>query len=66
YVTSVLIAAYGPSALFYVISAGHVMLVIFGLTRMRVRRAPKDRTRYVYAPRTSFSIGRLLGRSRDR
>jgi hypothetical protein len=33
---------------------------------MRVRCAPKDKTRYVYAPRTSFGIGRLLGRSRDR
>ncbi|MDP5085154.1 MAG: MFS transporter [Yoonia sp.] len=66
YTTSALIGSYGPEALFYFISAGHVVLVIFGLFRMRVRRAPEDRTRYVYAPRTSFSIGRLLGRSRER
>ena len=66
FVTSSLIAAYGPSALFYFISLGHLLLVFFGLSRMRVRRAPDDRTRYIYAPRTSFGIGRLLGRSRDR
>jgi MFS family permease len=66
FATSSLIASYGPSALFYFISIGHVFLVIFGLSRMRVRRAPEDRTRYIYAPRTSFGIGRLLGRSRDR
>lgn len=66
YTTSALIGLYGPAALFYFISVGHVMLVIFGLSRMRVRGAPKERTRYVYAPRTSFGIGRLLGRSRER
>ncbi len=66
YTTSALIAAFGPAALFYFISAGHIALILFGLSRMRVRRAPEDRTRYIYAPRTSFLIGRLLGRSRDR
>ncbi len=66
YTTSALIGLYGPAALFYFISAGHVLLVVFGLSRMQVRKAPDDRTRYVYAPRTSFGIGRLLGRSRDR
>ncbi len=33
--------------------------------RMR-RRAAVSRTNYVYAPRTSFLIGRLLGKSRER
>ncbi len=66
YTSSALIAAYGPSALFTFISLGHVALIIFGLSRMRVRSAPEDRTRYIYAPRTSFTIGKLLGRSRDR
>ncbi len=65
YTTSALIAAFGPAALFYFISAGHILLIIFGLGRMRVRGTPEDRTRYVYAPRTSFGIGRLLGRVRD-
>ena len=66
YATSTLIAGFGPSALFLFISAGHIVLIIFGLGRMRVRKAPEKRTRYIYAPRTSFIIGRLLGRSRER
>lgn len=65
WVTSVLIDQFGPSALFLFISGGHIVLIIFGVSRMRVRRAPKERTRYIYAPRTSFIIGRLLGRERE-
>ncbi|MGR3500702.1 MFS transporter [Pseudaestuariivita sp.] len=61
-----LMAQAGPAALFWLISAGHAALVVFGLMRMRVRAAPEDRTNYVYAPRTSFLIGRLLGKSRDK
>lgn len=64
--TSLLIEAFGPPALFYVISLGHAALIVFGLGRMQVREAPDDRTRYIYAPRTSFIIGRLLGKDRDR
>ncbi|SLN23419.1 MFS transporter [Pseudooctadecabacter jejudonensis] len=64
--TSRLIDAFGPGALFYFISAGHVALVVYGLSRMKVRDTPEDRTPYVYAPRTSFTIGRLLRRARDR
>lgn len=66
YTTSALIAHFGPAALFYFISIGHIVLIVFGIGRMQVRRAPKQRTRYIYAPRTSFIIGRLLGRSRER
>ncbi len=66
WITSQLIESFGPSALFYFISLGHIGLIIFGLRRMRVRDTREDKTRYVYAPRTSFTIGRLLGRSRDR
>ncbi|MDQ2091835.1 MFS transporter [Marimonas arenosa] len=61
-----LMDAYGPSALFVMIAVGHLILVIFGLTRMRVRAAPARRTPYVWAPRTSFVVGRLFGKSRDR
>jgi hypothetical protein len=46
------------------ISLGHVCLILFGLSRMRVRTA-RIRTRYIYAPRTSFLIGRLTGRARE-
>lgn len=61
---SALIGAYGPSAMFVMIGAAHVALVGFGMVRMRARPAPEDRTPYVWTPRTSFLIGRLLGRSR--
>jgi MFS family permease len=63
---SVLIDSYGPAALFAMIAFGHGILILFGLARMRARATPRKRTRYVYAPRTSFLIGRLIGRSRDR
>lgn len=66
YVASVLIESYGPPALFAMISVGHALLVIFGLIRMRARPAQTDRTPYVYAPRTSFTIGRLLRKDRTK
>ncbi|AHD10391.1 MFS transporter [Phaeobacter gallaeciensis] len=65
-ITSALIENYGPGALFAFVAVGHLGLIVFGLARMRARPAPEDRTRYVYAPRTSFTIGRLLKRSRER
>ena len=66
FTASALIDAFGPSALFAMIATAHGALIIFGLTRMRARAAPAERTRYVYAPRTSFLIGRLTGRTRDK
>ena len=65
YLASFLIAQFGPAAMFALIAVGHVFLVIFGIARMRSRPSVST-TRYVYAPRTSFLIGRLTGRSRDR
>lgn len=65
YAASVLIESFGPSALFLMISAGHAVLVVFGLQRMRARPTKSVRTPYVYAPRTSFTIGRLLRKDRD-
>ncbi|HIF76133.1 MAG TPA: MFS transporter, partial [Sulfitobacter sp.] len=66
YLASVLIDGFGASALFAMIAAAHGVLVVFGLARMRARPTRTDRTPYVYAPRTTFLIGRLLGRTRDR
>ena len=63
---SLLIAFYGPPAMFTMIGLGHLVLVVYGLRRMRARPAPGPRTRYVYAPRTSFLIGRLTWWQRDR
>lgn len=66
YLASRLIDSYGPFALFSMIALAHVILVLFGLLRMLARPSPEERTRYVYAPRTSFMIGRLNKRSRER
>ncbi|WP_299624076.1 MFS transporter [uncultured Tateyamaria sp.] len=66
FTASALIDAYGPTALFAMIAVGHGALILFGLVRMRARAAPSERTRYIYAPRTSFLIGRLTGRSREK
>lgn len=63
---SKLIDWYGPPALFVMIAVAHVILILFGLSRMRVRDSGGNRTRYVYAPRTSFTIGRLMGRQREK
>ena len=63
-VASVLIGAYGPPALFALIAAGHVVLVVFGLYRMQVRKA-QSRTACVYTPRTAFLVGRRFARDRD-
>ncbi|MBT4235450.1 MAG: hypothetical protein HOD69_15220, partial [Marinovum sp.] len=63
---SFLINHFGPSALFALIASGHVFLIIFGLSRMRVRPTRTGRTPYIYSPRTSFTIGRLLKRMRDK
>ena len=64
WVVSELIDRYGPSAMFAFVSLAHAILIVFGLIRMRTRSTER-RTRYVYAPRTSFVIGRLLRRSRE-
>ncbi|MFV2052073.1 MFS transporter [Aliiroseovarius sp. YM-037] len=65
YATSALIAAFGPSALFVFLSLGHIALVAFSLIRMRARRTADDRTPYIYTPRSSFTIGRLLRKQRN-
>ncbi|WP_135501430.1 MFS transporter [Roseovarius aestuariivivens] len=61
-----LIERFGPAAMFWMIAAGHAVLIVYGLIRMRRRPAPEDRTRYVWAPRTSFVIGRLTRSDRER
>ncbi|KIC39654.1 MFS transporter [Leisingera sp. ANG-M7] len=65
YVSSALIDSFGPAALFAYVACGHLLLIAFGLNRMRARPVPEERTSYVYSPRTSFTVGRLLKRSRE-
>ena len=64
-VASNLISAYGLQAMFLMVAFGHLVLVVFGLSRMRVRPTQAERTSYVYLPRTSFLVGRLLKKSRE-
>lgn len=65
WLVSELIDRFGPPAMFAFVSAAHIILILFSLARMRVRTA-ETKTRYIYAPRTSFLIGRLLGKSRTK
>jgi len=64
--TSNLITAFGPGALFVFISLAHLALVGFGLIRMQRRATATTRTRYVWIPRTSFNVGRLFRRHTDK
>ncbi|AMY70021.1 putative major facilitator superfamily transporter [Frigidibacter mobilis] len=59
---SALIGGFGPASMFMMLAVSHVALVFFGLARRRARPAPGPRTAYTWVPRTSFLIGRLLGR----
>ena len=63
---STLIAQFGPAAMFTMIAVAHAYLIVYGFLRMRRRSSPDQRTRYVWSPRTSFTIGRLTGNDRDR
>ncbi len=66
YATSSLITVFGPVALFAFIAINHIILVAFSLQRMRKRATVTERTPYIYVPRSSFTIGRLLGKLRER
>ena len=63
---SFLMDSFGPNAMFLLIAFAHLLLVIFGVARMRVRPTVSERTPYIYMPRTSFLIGRLLKRLKDK
>ncbi|MCV6593898.1 MAG: MFS transporter [Silicimonas sp.] len=64
WIVSLLIDRLGPWAMFGFVSLAHLALIGFSLIRMG-RRDTTTRTAYVYAPRTTFLIGRLLRRSRE-
>ncbi|MEM9524910.1 MAG: MFS transporter, partial [Pseudomonadota bacterium] len=63
-VASTLIEEYGPAAMFVMLAASHAVLILFGFLRMLARPTMGEKTRYVWLPRTSFTIGRLT-RSED-
>jgi len=62
--SSALLQRFGPSALFVFIAVAHVILVVFSVLRMRVRETVEDKTSYIYTPRTTFVLGRLIRRKR--
>ena len=64
YTASELIEAYGASPLVRLIGVGHVTLLIYGLYLMGMRPNVK-KINHAYAPRASFTIGRLLKRPRE-
>ncbi|MEP1765232.1 MAG: MFS transporter [Sulfitobacter sp.] len=66
YGASVLIEFYGPKAMYIMLAAGHAGLIVFSVARMGVRPTRDLRTSYVEAPRTSFVVGRLFRRERDK
>ena len=63
-VSSQLLAAFGPASLFLLIAVAHIVLAVVGIIRMRARPTVEEKTAYIYAPRTTFTIGRLLSRKR--
>ncbi|MCP4492299.1 MAG: MFS transporter [Gammaproteobacteria bacterium] len=66
YASSALITVFGSAALFAFIAISHIILVVFSLQRMSKRATVEQRTPYIYTPRSSFIIGRLLNKLRDR
>lgn len=65
FVASALIDRFGPQAMFLMIATAHGLLIGFSLIRMLARPTAGARTRYVWAPRTSFIIGRLTRAARE-
>lgn len=66
YAASTLISMFGAKSMFVFIASGHALLAIFGLQRMSKRKTVQKRTPYTYTPRTSFIVGKLMSRFRDR
>lgn len=65
WVASLLIGGLGPAGMFGLIGLANIGLVLFGLARLAVRREPRRHAGYIYMPRTSVLVGRLLRRNRE-
>lgn len=66
YGASILIDNYGPKALFIMLATGHAGLIVFSVARMAARPTLSVRTPYINALRTSFVVGRLFRRDREK
>ena len=65
-ISSHLIDSFGPISFFVFIAIGHILLATLGGIRMILGDNANVKTPYIYAPRTSFTIGRLTKAERDR
>ena len=64
-VAALLIENFGPTSFFIFIGSAHLILAGFGGIRLLFGAHAIAKTPYIYAPRTSFLLGRLTKRLRD-
>ena len=64
-VAALLIENFGPKSFFIFIGSAHLILAGFGGIRLLLGAHAIAKTPYIYAPRTSFLLGRLTKRLRD-
>lgn len=58
--TAQLIEYFGPKALFVFIAFIHVLLILYSIIRRLMRPVSKINVPYIYMPRTSFVLGKIL------
>ena len=62
YLTSVFIEHFGPASIFVMIAWAYILLIVFGILRLRKRKTPEVKTSYRYLPRTTFTFARILSK----
>tara|TARA_B100001094_G_C17391637_1_gene421582 strand:+ start:139 stop:462 length:324 start_codon:yes stop_codon:yes gene_type:complete len=62
YLASVFIEHFGPASMFIMIAWVHIILILFGIFRLRKRKTPEVKTSYRYLPRTTFTFARILSK----
>ena len=62
YLASVFIEHFGPASMFIMIAWVHIILIVFGIFRLRKRKTPEVKTSYRYLPRTTFTFARILSK----
>ena len=63
YLISVFIEHFGPASMFIMIAWVHIILILFGIFRLRKRKTPEVKTSYRYLPRTTFTFARILSKT---
>lgn len=59
---ALIMESFGYAALFSFIGFSHLVLIIFGILRMISRPSPKVKSPYVYTPRTSLVLEKILSK----